>query len=552
MARSDNKKITTEARGFVSGVLLLSLSTALVKVIGLAFKIPMIALLGADGMGYFNSAYEIYALLCVIATAGLPTALSMLISSARAKGEGERIRRIFGSALSLFSVIGATGSVLMALLSKKLAEAIGNPDARLCIIAIAPTLLIICIASAIRGYAQGFEYMSPTALSQLMEAAGKLAFGVIFAKIALARGLALHAVAACAVSGIGVGAAISLVYLLAAMGSGKIKRQIVDCKAKCAAQSAKKEKSSLCELVSVALPITLGSAVIGLTRIIDMTEIMRGLQSIGVSAEESNRIYGAYTTLALPVFSLVPSLIAPISMALVPGLSASLARNDEEGERRVTESSLRYTALLATPASLALALFSRPILSIIFPSQHEAVELCAPLLSMLGGSVLFSCLITTTNALLHSYRKQRLPIISMALGVAVKLVSTYALVRVTDIGVMGAPIGSLLCNITVSYMNLYFLWKHSALRLNAWATLFKPLFASTFSLGVGFALYRFLLTRTDGMLLPFSVAACSSVILYITVSVLIGCITEEDIRLLPLGARITRIINIKKDKNKTA
>ena len=548
MARSDNKKITTEARGFVSGVLLLSLSTALVKVIGLAFKIPMLALLGADGMGYFNSAYEIYALLCVIATAGLPTALSMLISSARAKGEGERIRRIFGSALSLFSVIGATGSVLMALLSKKLAEAIGNPDARLCIIAIAPTLLIICIASAIRGYAQGFEYMSPTALSQLMEAAGKLAFGVIFAKIALARGLALPAVAACAVSGIGVGAAISLVYLLAAMGSGKIKRQLNDCTAECSIRI----KSSLRELVSVALPITLGSAVIGLTRIIDMTQIMRGLQSIGVSAEESNRIYGAYTTLALPVFSLVPSLIAPISMALVPGLSASLARNDAEGERRVTESSLRYTALLATPASLALALFSRPILSIIFPSQHEAVELCAPLLSMLGGSVLFSCLITTTNALLQSYRRQSLPIVSMSLGVAVKLVSTYALVRVTDIGVMGAPIGSLLCNITVSYMNLYFLWKHSALRLNAWGTLFKPLFASTFSLGVGFALYRFLLALTDGMLLPFSAAACSSVILYITVCVTIGCITEEDIRLLPLGARITRIINIKKDKNKTA
>jgi stage V sporulation protein B len=168
---------------------------------------------------------------------------------------------------------------------------------------------------------------------------------------------------------------------------------------------------------------------------------------------------------------------------------------------------------------------------------------------MLGGSVLFSCLITTTNALLQSYRRQSLPIVSMSLGVAVKLVSTYALVRVADIGVMGAPIGSLLCNITVSYMNLYFLWKHSALRLNAWGTLFKPLIASTFSLGVGFALYRFLLTRTDGMLLPFSAAACSSVILYITVSVLIGCITEDDIRLLPLGARI---INIKKDKNKTA
>ena len=545
MARSDDKKMITEARSFISGVLLLSLSTVAVKVIGLAFKIPMLSLLGTDGMGYFNSAYEIYALLCVIATAGLPTALSMLISSARAKGEGERIRKTFRSALALFTAIGMIGSAVMALFSQKLAEAIGNPDARLSIVAIAPTLLIICISSAIRGYAQGFEYMSPTALSQLMEATGKLAFGVIFARLALERGLALPTVAAFAVAGIGVGAAISLVYLLAAMGSKKIKRQLNDCTAECSTR----RKSSLRELVSVALPITLGSAVIGLTRIIDMTQIMRGLQDIGVPADESNRIYGAYTTLALPVFSLVPSLIAPISMALVPGLSAAIARRDLVGERNITESSLRYTSLLATPASFALALYSEPILSIIFPSQHDAIELCAPLLSMLGGSVLFSCLMTTTNALLQSYRKQRLPIISMSLGVALKLVSTYALVRTDSIGVMGAPIGSLICNIAVTYLNLYFLWKYSDVRIETFGTLLGPLIASLASVGGGFALYRFLLTRTVSTLLPFGVAVFVSVFAYIAIALMLGCITEQDIRLLPFGARI---INMKKDKNKTA
>ena len=545
MARSDDKKMITEARSFISGVLLLSLSTVAVKVIGLAFKIPMLSLLGTDGMGYFNSAYEIYALLCVIATAGLPTALSMLISSARAKGEGERIRKTFRSALALFAAIGMIGSAVMALFSQRLAEAIGNPDARLSIIAIAPTLLIICISSAIRGYAQGFEYMSPTALSQLMEAAGKLAFGVIFARLALERGLALPTVAAFAVAGIGVGAAISLVYLLAAMGSKKIKRQLNDCTAECSIRI----KSSLRELVSVALPITLGSAVIGLTRIIDMTQIMRGLQDIGVSADESNRIYGAYTTLALPVFSLVPSLIAPISMALVPGLSAAIARRDRAGERSVTESSLRYTSLLATPASFALALYSEPILRIIFPSQRDAIELCAPLLSMLGGSVLFSCLMTTTNALLQSYRKQRLPIISMSLGVALKLVSTYALVRTDSIGVMGAPIGSLICNIAVTYLNLYFLWKYAGVRIETFGTLVGPLLASLVSVGGGFALYRFLLTRTVSTLLPFGVAVFVSVFAYIAIALMLGCITEQDIRLLPVGARI---VHMKKDKNKTA
>ena len=68
---------------FVSGFFILSLSTVLVKILGLVYKIPMLSYLGTEGMGYFNSAYEIYALLCVIATAGLPTALSILISSYR-------------------------------------------------------------------------------------------------------------------------------------------------------------------------------------------------------------------------------------------------------------------------------------------------------------------------------------------------------------------------------------------------------------------------------------------------------------------------------------
>ena len=529
----------------MSGVLLLSLSTVAVKVIGLAFKIPMLSLLDTDGMGYFNSAYEIYALLCVIATAGLPTALSMLVSSARAMGEGERIRRVFRDALLLFSLMGALGCILMMTFSSQLAKLIGNPESSFCIFAIAPTLFIICIASAIRGYCQGFEYMTPTALSQLIEAIGKLAFGMIFARLALDRGLALPHVSACAVVGIGVGAAISLVYLLAAMVSRRIKDQLDVCAKSSLAQRVKK-RSSIKELVSIALPITLGSAVLGITRIIDMTQIMRGLQSIGVSAEESNRIYGAYTTLVLPVFSLVPSLIAPISMALVPQLSASLARRDVESENNVTESSLRYTALLATPASLALALFSEPVLNVIFPSQKAAVELCAPLLSVLGGSVLFSCLITTTNALLHSYRKQRLPIISMALGVAVKLVSSYALIRISTIGVMGAPIGSLLCNITVTYLNLYFLWKHSGVRVNTGRTLYKPLLASVASVGGGFVLYRFLLLRTDTTLLPFCAAVGVSVAAYFILCLLLGCITAEDISLLPFGERI-----VKKDKNKT-
>jgi len=91
---------------FLSGVMLLSLSTVLVKLIGLIYKIPMLAYLGSEGMGYFNSAYEIYALFCVISTAGLPVALSVLVSDALARGETWRVRRIYRAAMTVFLLIG--------------------------------------------------------------------------------------------------------------------------------------------------------------------------------------------------------------------------------------------------------------------------------------------------------------------------------------------------------------------------------------------------------------------------------------------------------------
>ena len=167
------RKTTIKTRDpdrFLSGVFVLSASTVIVKIIGLAYKIPMIAKLGAQGMGYFNSAAEIYAVLCVISTAGLPVALSMLISADRESGRFLGIRKIDRAATVLFLMLGALGSTGMALFARPIATMIGNADAYLCILAIAPALFFVCFSSAIRGYFQGFQNMMPTAVSQLIEA----------------------------------------------------------------------------------------------------------------------------------------------------------------------------------------------------------------------------------------------------------------------------------------------------------------------------------------------------------------------------------------------
>ena len=534
-----NKRVESGAKGFMSGVLVLSLSTLIVKAIGLAFKIPMLSFLGTEGMGYFNSAYEIYALLCVISTAGLPVALSILVSAARAKSSAHDIKRIYRSARTVFFLLGMGGSIFMLCFARRLADFIGNPDAYASIVAIAPALAFVCLASAIRGYCQGFEDMTPTAISQLIEALSKLGLGILFAVLAIKNGYGVPEVSAFAVFGITLGSFLSLIYLVFAKRSSRYRLDGAE-------DALKKERGRgvLGQLVSIALPITLGSAVLGLTRIIDMTLIMRRLQDIGLSVSDSNKIYGAYTTLAVPVFSLIPALITPVAMALVPQLASSIERGESEGQRTVIENAMRLTTIFAMPASLALAAFARPVLQLLFFGQNEAIDISAPLLSVLGISVVFSCLITTTNAILQSYRRVSLPIISMTAGVIVKLGVSYWLIGTEGIGALGAPIGSLACNITVTVFNLCFMKWGIGSCLNIKKIFVIPFAVSALSVGAALAVYLFTGSRTFGFLL----SVITALAVYAVFSWLMKSITAEDIALLPFGNKIVKIKNQDKYK----
>lgn len=520
--------------GFISGVFILSLSTLIVKVIGLAFKIPMLSLLGMEGMGYFNSAYEIYALLCVVSTAGLPVALSILISSARAFDDKSRIVKTYKTAVKIFFVLGAFGTVIMLSFAKPLSLWIGNDDAFYCILAIAPALLFICLASAIRGYCQGFEDMKPTAISQLIEALSKLVLGVSFAFVGIKKGFSVPIISALAVLGITVGTFLSLSFLVLARRKHKI--HLI---------SSDNEKTSgyYRELLKIALPITLGSAVISLTRILDMAFIMRRLQDIGVSQFRANEIYGAYTTLALPVFSLIPSLITPISMALIPELTVFIKKGNSIGQIETVEKSLRLTSLLSMPSSLAVTVFSRQILSVLFRGQSEAIEIATPLLSLLGGSVFFSCLITTTNAILQAYGCVKMPIFSMSVGVAVKAFSSYFLLGTKGIGEYGAPIGSLACNITVVLLNFALMLRYAQNTENALSVskcFLKPFISSVLSIGAAYFAYIWLSAGTISDIAAFAIAVLIAVLLYCLFVFLFGALSRDDIKMIPILKNIIK------------
>ncbi len=466
-----NPTVPQKRPSFLSGVSILTLSALIVKVIGLLYRIPMLNLLGTEGMGYFNTAYELYALFCVISTAGLPVAMSVLISSLEAEGRRGEAGRVYRVSLGLFAGIGVVGTALLWGLSAPFAGLLGNPLSAACMRAISPTVLLICLSSAFRGYFQGRRNMLPTALSQVTEAGAKLFLGLAFAAYARGTGADLPTTAAYAVMGLTVGTALSVLYLTVHKRVAD-RRESAELLTPELLPAGHTPAPILRPLLVTAIPVTMSAGVISLTKCIDLGLILRRLQAVGYTSAEANALYGCYSTLAVPVFNILPSLTTSVALSAVPALSAALQKG-KEGEpelRKTAASALGLTLLIAIPASLGVAVFAEDILALLFAGQPEAVAQAAPWLSCLGLSIPAACLVTVTGAMLQAAGRADRPIISMLLGVGCKTLLAYILLGMEGWGMAGAPVSSLVCDTVIVAVNIYFIARHAPAMLPTLST----------------------------------------------------------------------------------
>ena len=512
--------------GFMSGVLVLSLSAVIVKIIGLVYKIPMLKLLGSEGMGYFNSAYEIYTLFCIIATTGLPVAMSVMISSE--KGGAERIFRV---AMRLFLLLGVVGSAVMIGFARPFSEFLGSDKTVFCIFAIAPTVFLICLSSAYRGFFQGHGRMVPTAVSQVIEALGKLLLGLLFAFIALRSGYSVDVVAAFAVLGLTLGTAVSVLYLmLSKRSSGE--------KATCSL-GEEDDRGIAWRLMRTAIPVTLSAAVISLTKVIDMTMILRRLQDLGYESEVAFSAYGNYTTLALPLFSLAPALIASVAMPLIPSLSRAVAMNDAEEQGRVVSDALKLTSIVSMPIAVGLSLFAKQILELVFSGESDAISEAYPLLVVLGLSVTSACLITVSNAILQAYSKAYIPIISMAVGSLVKIVLAYFLIGNSEIGILGAPISTFFCDLIINAVNFYCISRVMPRTPSVSTVFLMPFTASAVAVILARVAYNALVIKFGESALLTLACVAIAAILYLPLIFIFKVVKKEEISNMPILNRLS-------------
>lgn len=524
---------------FFSGVVILTVANILVKVIGLFYKIPMYSYLGNEGMGYFNSAYRIYTAFYLVSTGGLPIAVSLMVSEARAKGRRQEVKNIFKSAMGLFTVIGGIGTLIMAVGSKGFAAFSGNADTYICMLAIAPTLFFICICSAVRGFFQGYQNMLPTAISEVLESLGKLVLGILFAVYAINKGYDLPVVAAFALLGLTLGVVAGTVYIL--LHRLYFKSEQFDAEfSHIHDTSSRSVRQIIKTLFMIAIPISISSSVMSVADSFDSGIIQNSLQYLGYTAKEANAMWGDYSTLAIPLYNMPTVLIYPISASIVPYISSALAEKDMKKAREVMTSSLKIASLIAIPSALGLSVLSKPILNLLFGNEGGGVDFAAPLLSVLAIAVFFIGMLSVTNSILQANKFERLPIISMISGAIVKVISTNLLMRF-GLGMYGAPMGTVLCYLTICILNFIFIAKNVKLIPDFKAVFLKP-FLSAVPCCLA-AMGTYLLTRGFHEKIATLIAIAAAVVVYLVSVLLFKAITKDEILMIPKGKKVYGLLH---------
>ncbi|MBQ9803085.1 MAG: oligosaccharide flippase family protein [Clostridia bacterium] len=517
------------------GVLILTPATLLAKLIGLGYKIPLIAIVGVGGMAYFLSAYHVYSLLFVLSAAGLPTALSLLVSRSIAAGERGAVVRIFSVSLGVFLSMGLLGTALLCVFAVPIAEALAMAEAAPALLAIAPALCLAAFNGGVRGLFQGHHNMLPTAICEVTEAVGKLIFGILFALMAKRSGAATPHVAAAAVFGITVGMALSALFLALML---LCNRRRLFWREACVLPA---RRQVLGDMIRVALPVTVSASVMSLVSLVDTVLISGRLQACGVASTVANAMYSSYGNLAVPLYNLVPALLAPVTLSLTPTLSAAFAADDAAWAKAAFLKAQRLVCAVVFPAILGLALFAHPILSLLYAGQEAAVRVAAPLLSVLAPALLPAVLITLTGAALQAVGRPFVPVLSMLAGAAIKLVCEFFLLSLPPVSIMGAPVSTLFCNLTVLLINALVLARVVPYRLFDPTCLLRPLAAALLATLPGAVGYGLLIKHMGSAPWQLPLVILAVGVLYVLLAPVLGAVYKEDLLELPGGKVLCRL-----------
>lgn len=436
-------------KSFLQGAVILSVAGVVSKILGALYRIPLARLIGDEGMGLYQMAYPIYTTILALATAGVPVAISVLVSRNLTKGYSGDSQKLFRVSLTVL----LTAGIILTFLVMQSAQFIANyvlkqPLAYYPILAVAPAIIFAGLMSVFRGYFQGHQSMMPTAVSQVFEQLFRVAAVLILAVILFPRGLEYAAAGAtfgAVIGGIAGLAILAGYYFWFRKKEGRDQNLIYS-----GASSAELAR----EMVRLAVPVSFGAVVLPLVQMLDAVIVPGRLMAVGYSASEATALYGQLSGMAAVLISLPTIFTISIATSLVPAISESLARREKAALNERLNSAFRAGMIIALPCAAGLFILATQISDLLYAAPEAGIPL---------EPLAFSCIALAafqlSSAGLQGMGRPEIAMKNLLITGILKVFLNYTLTGVPALNVRGAAIGTVVAFMIGSFLNMVYLRK---------------------------------------------------------------------------------------------
>lgn len=522
-------------KSFVGGAAILAFAGLIGKVIGMFYRVWLTDLISSEGMGLYGTPYSVYSFLLVVSSAGLPTAISKLTSERFVSGDRAGAKWILKKTRRILMCTGLAATLLMALLAQPLATAMGDPAAAPGFVALAPSLFFVCLISSYRGFFQGAQNMTPTAVSQMIETVGKVVLGFVLVRIMAPHGLIWGAVAAILGVTIAELCALAFMWLRYTVEDRKLPAK--------EALPAQPVEGFYKKLFAIALPVTIGASMMPIVNIVDASLVVNRLTDIGYVLEDAREMYGVLTGMVNTMVNMPAVITLSFSMSLVPAVSSAMTRGDEEDLHRTVGTALKLALMIGSAAAVGMGILSHNILRLLYSSQPENCLVAGgELLSVMAVGVLFLALVQTTTGMLQGMGKAMYPVKTLAVGLVAKIILNYVLIGIPQVNVMGAAYATVACYGISAIGNVLMVLKVSKTKLKVVDALVRPALAAGC---MGLAVFGYVMLMGDHLrnsILTLS-AVCVGVGVYVVMAFVLRAMNAEEMKMIPGGRRLMRLLN---------
>ncbi len=533
---------------FIKGAAILAGAGIMIKVLGAVFRIPLTNWIGATGMAYYGMAYTIYGVLVVIGTAGVPVAVSRLVAESIAVNNYRNAHKVFRVALELMGLIGLVGFLICFFGGDMIAAAWKYPEGGLVIKCMAPALFFVPFFSAFRGFFNGRQNMTPTAVSEITEQLVRCGVGLALAYTFYKAGNELYA-AAGASFGASAGAIGGLLVILVIFLASR--RMFAE---KIAQGSQEEEEAGavLKKILVIAIPIIIGCEIMPIMTVIDTSIITRVLENTGWSHDEARYMYGLFSGFCNALIAFPQIFTQAVAVSLVPAISGYYKLNNTEKVQDTVRLGYRITMIMAFPCAFGIFVLAEPILRLLYFHQAQGCHDAMPTLMVMAISIIFLAHMQTSTSVLQSVGKQMIPVRNLAIGCVGKVIVTYVLVGIHVVNIKGAAFGTMFAYVVAMILNDYCVKKYTGTTHNISLAYVRPAAAAGIMALCAMGIYYGLKTAFAGSVplvdMSSGINAICVVIaillamgIYAVLLFAIRCLTVDELSEFPMGDKLEKI-----------